>query len=289
MEAVKVGLAALYLRGLGPSSVRKRWPLVLGALQSASVSGQKEAVQSLVSAGLPDEASTLHDGLRWAQAEALVSTGRVLTAACEGYPVRWRRVLGASAPAALWCNGNALSVSGMAVAVVGSRVPSDFLNAAVRACVADLGAMQLAHIVSGGARGVDARVAEEAIAQGLSLTEILPAWPGDVNGGRVQLSVNPHGSSFGAGAAMERNGLIYAMADFAVVFGPRFRAGGTWHGAAEALRRRLCRLFVCSEPDNLAARALIALGADPYDPAEGLLHALAQPARQPPLPLAEPW
>ena len=88
---------------------------------------------------------------------------------------------------------------------------------------------------------------------------------------------------------MERNILIYALGEFAVVFGPRFKEGGTWHGAVEAHRRHLSLLLVLEEPQNLGARALIALGATGYSAKRGIAEALAQSGSQAELPLAEPW
>jgi hypothetical protein len=58
---------------------------------------------------------------------------------------------------------------------------------------------------------------------------------------------------------MERNGLIYAFGRRAVVVRARWKAGGTWHGASDALRRRLAQVYV--RPDDRAGRALVALGA----------------------------
>ena len=79
----------------------------------------------------------------------------------------------------------------------------------------------------------------------------------------AEFSCNPPWAAFSTAAAMERNQLIYALADAAVILQPRYRQGGTWHGAITAHRMRLCQLIVPENPACLATRALVALGATP--------------------------
>lgn len=78
-----------------------------------------------------------------------------------------------------------------------------------------------------------------------------------------EFSCNPPWATFGTAAAMERNQLIYAAADAAVLIQPRYRQGGTWHGAISAHRLRLCQLIVPDDSGCLASRTLIALGGTP--------------------------
>lgn len=95
---------------------------------------------------------------------------------------------------------------------------------------------------------------------------------GSAHGDRFDLaefSCNPPRSAFSTAAAMERNQLIYAASDAAIVLQPRYRQGGTWHGAITAHRLRLCQLIVPENPGCLATRALIALGATPLRWSEG--------------------
>ena len=68
---------------------------------------------------------------------------------------------------------------------------------------------------------------------------------------------------FSAGTAMERNTLVVAAADLAVVAHVRLKEGGTWFAATDALRRRTTPVAVRCTSDDPAARALIALGARP--------------------------
>jgi hypothetical protein len=74
---------------------------------------------------------------------------------------------------------------------------------------------------------------------------------------------------------MERNGLIYAMAHFTLVCSARFREGGSWQGAAGAIRNNRAvavadwtlmghaasLLEHHQDPYGVAQRALINLGA----------------------------
>jgi hypothetical protein len=62
---------------------------------------------------------------------------------------------------------------------------------------------------------------------------------------------------------MERNALIYALSEQAVVAEARYRVGGTWLGASDAIRRRLTRLYIRSVPSESWFRVLVSLGAIP--------------------------
>ncbi|MEA2553228.1 MAG: hypothetical protein QOJ65_1404 [Fimbriimonadaceae bacterium] len=73
---------------------------------------------------------------------------------------------------------------------------------------------------------------------------------------------------------MERNALLYALGDAALIVRAQFKTGGTWHGAIDAHRRRLTRLIVREDPSNPAHRALVALGAVPLSRPEELALAL---------------
>ena len=78
---------------------------------------------------------------------------------------------------------------------------------------------------------------------------------------------------------MRRNALIYAMAEAAVIVHARFGEGGTWNGAIEARRRKICPLIVRND-GTPAARALIALGACPIERPDDLRVALESPEAQ---------
>jgi predicted Rossmann fold nucleotide-binding protein DprA/Smf involved in DNA uptake len=76
---------------------------------------------------------------------------------------------------------------------------------------------------------------------------------------------------------MERNTVLFAMSHAAVVCHAKFKEGGAWHAAVNALRRRLCPVFVWEDPDDTACRALIALGAMPLPSPDALPALLSQP------------
>lgn len=253
-------LAALYLRGAPRPAdpPRRGWPEVLSALRrdGCDTGVLRQAGMTLAAALLDSPAL-----VDWA--EEAVAAGAVLTAASEGYPLRWFESLGDLAPPALWREGPLPSVGW--VGAVGSRQAEDDVlrfMAEVGRRAAGLGR----GVVSGGAAGCDAAAERAALDEGAPVLRLLPHGlllrPSDDAATRLSLAA-PH-EPFSRGLAMERNALIYAAADATVVGHARLRQGGAWHGASDALRRRLGRLLV--RPDGgPAARALRALGAEEID------------------------
>ncbi len=82
--------------------------------------------------------------------------------------------------------------------------------------------------------------------------------------GVVQVTLWPASTAFSTAGAMERNVLVYAASEAAILVAVRHGAGGTWHGAREALRRRLCPLLVHSPPTaqpGSGTAAFLAMGA----------------------------
>lgn len=270
VSASSAALAALYLPGSPAWGCSpRRWLAVLGALEAGG-----EAVRALRSQSFWEEAARLEvpGALEWAR--RVLAAGDALTAACPGYPVRWSERLGAAAPAALWQSGPL--PSGLFVAVVGSRrlspPDSEFAFGVGRAL-----ALAGYVLVSGGAAGADTQAALGAQSAGGSVLELLPCGLGSGVGRRgCAASVCAPGAPFSSASAMQRNAVIYALAEAAVVVAPRFRQGGTWHGAIEARRRRLCPLLVRPVPGCPASAALLALGARPLAAPSGLELALAE-------------
>lgn len=255
-------LAALYLRGAPRQgeTPRRAWPQIVDALRQ---SPGKAGAGVLRAAGYWSEAQTLSQPglLDWAAEQ--VAAGRVLTPLDAGYPRRWGVSLGNAAPPALWRIGPV--PSGSWAAVVGSRS----LGREAASFAREAGASLVAEgscLVSGGAAGADRQAALGALraGAGIRVVEILPfglsqqAAPKGV----TRLSVCAPGAPFETAAAMERNALIYASAERALAIAPRLGRGGTWHGAADALRRRLCPVWVAG---GSGASALRALGARPAD------------------------
>ena len=155
------------------------------------------------------------------------------------------------------------------VGAVGSRR----VDEAILADVAEVGARAVAlgrGVVSGGAAGCDSAAEAAALAAGGPVLRLLPHGLDGrrAEDGAVHLALAAPDEPFSRALAMERNALIYGAADATYVGHARLREGGTWHGATDALRRRLGRILV--RPDGSpAARALRALGAEELaDPAD---------------------
>jgi predicted Rossmann fold nucleotide-binding protein DprA/Smf involved in DNA uptake len=194
--------------------------------------------------------------LRWA--EELVDGERALTAVDHEYPGRWLRVLGESAPPALWRVGELSPLP--SISVVGSRtVPSSV----TRFCF-EVGreAVRLGFaVVSGRAEGCDRASTKGARSVKGSVIEILPHGIELISPPRsgCYLSVCAPEELFSAATAMERNTLIYAASSHAVVGHARFKEGGTWTGAINAVRNRHTTLIV-RHSDEPGMRALAGLG-----------------------------
>ena len=245
-----------------------------------------------------------------------MSEGRVLTAEDPIYPRRWLYGLGLAAPPCLHICG--VLTPGPFLGAVGCRV----LSAKDERVAHDLGVDIVRSgysLVSGGAPGADSMAAVGALhSLGVSVPRMLhpatkmpssvippqvaaasaspssvivrilprgliPADAGFGGGRGVSLSLLPPGARFSRYAALERNALIYSMAEATVIVRSRFRSGGTWAGATEALRRRLGRVFIQEDQSDPAHCALRSLGASVYDPACGIWAALLAPPAQRPL------
>lgn len=271
-------LAALYLRGAPRPAdpARRQWTKVERVLRASSC-GLGSAARELHASGLIEEATLLATPglLTWVEARA----ARVLTPMGRAYPARWRHRLGDAAPPALWRRGDL--PEGAMIGIVGSRqvggAEATFARGVGREAVrAGFG------VVSGGAQGCDTFGARGARSAGGAVMRLLPcgldrtpvAEEGD-------LTLAAPGEPFSSALAMERNALIYASAEATVVVHARFRQGGTWHGAADALRRRLGPILVRETPEDRAYRALVALGARPLASAAAIGAALEAPFMQP--------
>lgn len=272
-------MAALYLRGLSrPIEVRRAgWRAVESVLRSTGVS-IAGLHRELARAGLEAEALVLDTPGVLGEAERLVGGGRVLTCVSAAYPTRWHEVLGPGSPPALWVWG-VPSLARPGVALVGSRQIGDEIARFSRRLGAEAAALGCT-VLSGGAFGCDRAAVRGAAPHAV---EILPRGLRAGNAGSVpQLSVCAPHETFSTAAAMERNNLIYAAADLAVVIHARFKAGGTWHGAVDAIRRRTTRVAVRWDGRDTAARALAGLGAERLgDPSElgALLQGQSRDAR----------
>ncbi|MCZ7554183.1 MAG: DNA-processing protein DprA [Anaerolineales bacterium] len=210
--------------------------------------------------------------------ERLESQGiRVLTRADENYPLRYRQRLTDAAPAVLFYAGNRELLGQPGIAVVGSRTV-DQVGQDCAAYIGNACAWSGSVLYSGGAKGVDSISMKAALegrgtavgilADSLERAIRVPETRAALMRGDLCLatSYSPN-AGFSVGAAMGRNKLIYALADYAVVTASDVEKGGTWAGATEALRANWVPVFIVDYSDMPEGnRALLKKGgvALPY-------------------------
>lgn len=193
----------------------------------------------------------------------------------DGYPNRFKSYLGQAAPPLLFGAGTPKLLQAAGLAMVGSRDASEeeieFTRRVASAC-----ASQGLAVISGGARGVDLEsmaAAYEAggsavgvLSDSLSRAAVSARYREGLITGRLTL-VSPFDPDIGwfAFTAMERNKLIYALSDAALVVSSAAESGGTWAGAVEALDSHRVAVYV--RVDGAAQegnRKLVARGALPF-------------------------
>ncbi len=258
LEPLSICLTALYLRGLPRpvQPVRRRWPRVISLLRSADC-GQSDFPSVLRRKGFMEEAAVLESDGILDSATSLFNEKDVLTALCDGYPRKWLEVLKEGAPPVLWLSG--VPPLDPLLGIVGSRSISPEIRNFAQGVGAE--SIRLGYsVLSGGATGSDLAGAKGAIQAGGRVLELVPYGIHRYVGiDKCGLSLCSPDDEFSTANAMERNALIYAAADRAVIVHSRFKEGGTWYGAFEAVRRKLCPLVV-RDDNSAASRALIGLG-----------------------------
>lgn len=213
----------------------------------------------------------------------------VVTSADAAYPQRFKERLKENAPTVLYGCGDAPILETGGLAVVGSRNATPELLAYTEH-IGQLAAHAQQTVVSGGARGIDQasmRGALEAggtvvgmLADNLERAALNREYRSPLMEGQLVLvsSYDPM-AGFNVGNAMERNKLIYALADAALVISSDYQKGGTWAGATEQLTKlRLVPVFVRSQGEiDKGLQELQNMGALPWpnpSNAEDLLHTL---------------
>jgi predicted Rossmann fold nucleotide-binding protein DprA/Smf involved in DNA uptake len=171
----------------------------------------------------------------------------VVSRADSHYPSHLKVRLRDEAPPILYGCGDISLLDTGGVAVVGSRNadPSELDYASH---VGQLSAQAGKAIISGGARGVDqAAMQGAANAQGW-VCEVMAEKleraaldhqrrAGLMENRLVLVSAHDPNAGFNVGHAMQRNKLIYALADAALVVASDYQRGGTWAGAVEQLEK----------------------------------------------------
>lgn len=214
----------------------------------------------------------------------------VVSRADAGYPRRLKARLKDDAPPVLYGCGDAAILDAGGLAVVGSRHVDDALVEYTEG-IGRLAAKAGHTLVSGGARGIDQAAMRGALEAGGKAAGVLAdsferaALNREhrnllMEGQLVLISPYDPSAGFNVGHAMQRNKLIYALADVALVVSSDYEKGGTWAGAIEQLEKlRLVPVYVRSNGE--AGKGLEALrrkGALPWpnpDTPEAFVEALA--------------
>lgn len=169
----------------------------------------------------------------------------VVSRADAEYPRRLKARLREDAPAVIYgCGDMALLESG-GLAVVGSRHVDDTLIDYTMS-VGRLAARAGRTLVSGGAKGIDQAAMRGALEAGGKVSGVLADSLEKttmnrehrnllLDGQLVLISPYDPSAGFNVGNAMQRNKLIYALADASLVVSSDLNKGGTWSGAVEQL------------------------------------------------------
>ena len=200
----------------------------------------------------------------------------VVSRADAGYPQRLKKRLGEDAPPVLYGCGDASILDAGGLAVVGSRN----VNETLIEYTEDAGRLAAAArraVISGGARGIDQaamRGAQDAggivvgiLADSLERAAVRREHREALMNGRLAL-ICPYdpAARFNVGHAMQRNKLIYGLADAALVVNSDYGKGGTWAGATEQLKRlKFVPVYVRTDGDvGKGLAELQRLGARPW-------------------------
>lgn len=200
----------------------------------------------------------------------------LVSRADPAYPRRLKARLKEDAPAVLYGCGDMRLLESGGLAVVGSRDASDSSIAYAEA-IGRLVARMKSTLVSGGARGIDQAAMRGSLGDGGKATGVLADSLGRaalnrehrdllISGNLVLISPFDPSAGFNVGNAMQRNKLIYALADAALVVSSDYEKGGTWSGAAEQLDKlHLVPIYVRSDGEtSKGLEALVGKGALPW-------------------------
>ncbi len=200
----------------------------------------------------------------------------IVSRADAEYPQRYKTCLKDDAPPVLYGCGEIATLDTGGLAVVGSRHVDDELMEYAEG-IGQLAAKAGCTIVSGGARGIDQAAMRGALdakgkvvgvlADSLERTamtrehrELL------MDGYLVLISPYDPSAGFNVGHAMQRNKLLYALADAALVVCSDYEKGGTWGGAVEQLEKlHFVTVYVRSNGEtSMGIAALQRKGALPW-------------------------
>ena len=173
------------------------------------------------------------------------------------YSKRLNNKLRGQAPAVLYGCGEISALDNGGLAVVGSRhVDAELTDYAME--VGSLAAGADRPIVSGGARGIDQAAMRGALEAGGRVCgvltdslerQVMTREHRDMLLASRLVLVSPYdpNAGFNRGHAMQRNKIVYALADASLVVSSDVEKGGTWEGAIEQLRKlKFVKVYVRS-------------------------------------------
>jgi hypothetical protein len=268
MRVIRVALASLYGQQYGHLSVRStRHTQVISCLKKRIDDLENcpwdQVIQALVLDGLHTEAVILTDTSRIREADFRLESGQLITSQCKSYPHVLMNRMQHKAPPVLWLSDPFLAkeplwftdpeeedkiledgtiqeapyMNRVIIGGVGCRNPLT-VGVAIAKNLGQWVSERKYLGVSGGAVGCDAAFAWSVNNSFGDMLHVLPTgidcpiWPYE----GYAVSAYPPGTPFTSANAMERNQVIYALADVSLVCSVRFRTGGSWHGAMNALR-----------------------------------------------------
>jgi len=256
---------------------------------------RSELVGKLSSLVSPERLETLLDrGFQMTQAlEKWNARGIWITSRTDSdYPEQLKSKLKEHAPTVIYGCGDKSLLQNGGLAVVGSR-DADEQSLDFTQAVGRLAAQAGVTIISGGAKGVDRAAMQGSLEAGGAAVGVLaeqllrmtvaPDCREPIREGRLALvSLVDPSARFNVGNAMQRNKIIYGLADSALVVSSDVNKGGTWAGALEQLERFNSRaVYVRTNsgaPDG--NRELQSRGALPWpqpETADELMQALKTP------------
>lgn len=209
----------------------------------------------------------------------------------EQYPVRYQTYLQHRAPPIIYGVGEQSCLQRGGLAIIGSRHASEEDTGFAQRIGADC-AVQKIPVISGAAKGIDSEAMMAAInrrgtaigvlADGLGRAAVAPPHHEAILDDRLTL-ISPYEpeSRWFPFTAMERNKLIYALADAALVVASSDEQGGTWAGAVEALKQRQIPIYVKASGEiPVGNRKLIQSGAHefPQEPWSNLRQLFKNPS-----------
>lgn len=200
----------------------------------------------------------------------------IISRADPDYPRQLKTRLKDAAPVVIYGCGDAAILESGGLAIVGSRHVDDTLVEYAEN-IGRLTAKAHKTVVSGGARGIDQAAMRGALQAG---GRVIGALSGSLerlalardnreflmNKLLVIISAYDPAAGFDVGHAMQRNKIIYALADAALIVSSDYEIGGTWAGAISQLNNlRFIPVYVRSDGDiGKGLKALLRKGALPW-------------------------